>query len=550
MTRHRSSPYSRTDATRIRENTSKMHHQQHRSRSRRPPPPNTRVTSPTTFPKSTFVNAATTANLFTESSPLRPPRGASLIHSKYGSVGSFSVHSRQPTGVQQMQALSPPRFYVQKRECVAIDIDLDVEDIAGTFPPNSLSTTANLNSITLSDTALFISAIKELVYGGDGYVEVDDDTLTMIRGSIHNIPPTASGPLFPALLRDIKQIHDRVSGDALPHTTPEDISLPHALSRIAYIFHTPVPTYASSRFQLPETREKLIQILANLLYARFDVVEPRWASFLTYLDRAEKRDSNQTLVNEPCCGTAAAAMFGKEGMEEMKVDSAVSLQPSRLLDPSELSITPDGEQPDIFQDFDMTPDATRYIFYTGQLNAFTPLLSPKRSASSPTVSTLQTLLQQKSKSSVAGEAPPLHTAIARIPSTSLHPGDRLILLSGWQDPSNTTPATNTATFLPPPPDMVPDCPPPGRGMKPNGPTFETAQLAHLECADHLFSNYTRLTVRVLSSRSNVPFHFSGPRTDGEDGFEEGRVEVQNRVRDALRWGGVRVGKGVEEAFFW
>ncbi|KAJ3141426.1 hypothetical protein HK100_006855 [Physocladia obscura] len=154
------------------------------------------------------------------------------------------------------------------------------------------------------------------------------------------------------------------------------------------------------------------------------------------------------------------------------------------------------------------------------------------------------------------ESPTLRTAIAQMPATGLTPGDIFLVLCTWHEPISGSSATNSVSdtllsrrpksnFIPTPSSLDKFATISYSKTTDNQQSgFEKALYARLESILDLGSGVSQMVVEVIDERDDVAFQFGiGNEVDVS------RLVVENRVRDSLRFGAVRIDEDVFNAFF-
>ncbi|KAJ3066374.1 hypothetical protein HDU98_010336 [Podochytrium sp. JEL0797] len=464
---------------------------------------------------------------------------------------------------------------------------------------------------SLKDIVDFMQAVKHLVHVQNGSIEIPDEQMALIRASVFTFtdmafeinPNLARATQFcekklPDLLCNIQFINRSVQtplahGPATPPPSPIDtdtanLSISTSLTRAVQILQTnspqigvgvPVIARFMDKIEFYWMRQRLVSVLVFTLGCRFDVAGKELRDLVHQTVLMDKRDSAQTLVNVAGSIAGMQESWGdakqrgvvehdvkqrKFGVSGSVVEAAVSKVESRS------RVCTGEDEP---QDVDAP---TTYLIYTGPKDAFLPVQNHKPShlahPSPPPAfehNKLGSLLSRR-RPPVSVTSKILKSAIARMPASALVPGDLFVILSGWHsaDPEangaaslslqkgHSVTVSPKTECLPAPPLIESDFnkfarPDYGVGIQSRSAResgkafqgFESVALARLESADHLVAGYSRLTVEVLKEREAVPFRFGGV----EGGMD--KVEVENRVKDALRFGAVRIEKEVADGLF-
>ncbi|KAJ3242125.1 hypothetical protein HDU78_001503 [Chytriomyces hyalinus] len=576
------------------------------------------------------IQYASTASLFQskthEGTPLLqtsvgPRNGLSHANKyKYGSVGVFAPPLLDPKRAMSMDrradsgvVFDATKFRVRRDLSLKQESDENESDQAleSAFSEMKIDSEVDRHTQELTE---FVACIKHLVTVPEGSVFISDVHMGLIRSSVFKVYDSvfkksasstttasnhciASLPKLMSSLTFISNNANRDSSDdnAFSHTQNIDTasaneSIRTALERAMQILGINedecVVGLVHDRVEFYWVRERLCSVFCCLVGGKTVEARQELASLFTQAQKAEKRDSNQTLVDTEASrpfldewdGYEEKELDGKHAassqvpvsqvQEESVMSPVVSLLelPSPILEPAYEAYTPtdDGE-----------PTNSTFLVYTGELNAFSPV---ERSISSnnnnggtkesPTITFAEFMkknpvtrkqvqhprtglptIQTKNLIPAFRSRMNLKSAIARIDSDTLSPGDTLIIMSGWKGDTVPTP---TATFLPPPPALdepaIIDATQRKKALKQG---FETVSLARLESSEFLFPGYSRLTVCVQEELASVHFDLGANQSGhvGNPGFDEDMFEVRNRVQDALKFGAVRVGCGVKEAFF-
>ncbi|KAI8832751.1 hypothetical protein BJ741DRAFT_282081 [Chytriomyces cf. hyalinus JEL632] len=577
------------------------------------------------------IQYASTASLFQskvhEGTPLLqtslgPRNGLSQANKyKYGSVGVFAPPLLDPKRAMSMDrradsgvVFDATKFRVRRDLSLKRQSDESESDQAleSAFSEMKIDSEMDRQTQDLTD---FVACIKHLVTVPEGSVFISDVHMGLIRSSVFKVydsvfkkgassATTASDHCIaslPELMSSLTFINNNANRDssddnAFSHTqnidtTSANESIRKALERAKQILgvdENECVGLVHDRVEFYWVRERLCSVFCCLVGGKTVEARQELASLFTQAQKAEKRDSNQTLVDteasrpfldewdgyeekEQLDGKQAAVsqVPVSQVQEESVMSPVVSLLelPSPIIEPAYEAYTPtdDGE-----------PTSSTFLVYTGELNAFSPVERSISSSNnknggneeSPTITFAEFMkknpVTRKQVQHLRAELPTIQTknlipafrcrmnlksAIARIDSDTLSPGDTLIIMSGWKGDTVPTP---TATFLPPPPALDEPAIIVGTQRKtPLKQGFETVSLARLESSEFLFPGYSRLTVCVQEELATVPFDLSANQSGhiGNPGFDEDMFEVRNRVQDALKFGAVRVGCGVKEAFF-
>ncbi|KAI8608352.1 hypothetical protein BC830DRAFT_1155679 [Chytriomyces sp. MP71] len=140
--------------------------------------------------------------------------------------------------------------------------------------------------------------------------------------------------------------------------------------------------------------------------------------------------------------------------------------------------------------------------------------------------------------------------IAQMPSLGISSGDIFVILSGWTE-AEGVPAVATArprsNFIPAPPTLragVRSCASQKLTQQAmEGCGFKHVCVARVDAVEDLSVGSCRVAVSFLRERLCVPFAFSAVC-----GTEVARLILENRVRDAMMYGSVRVGVDVVDSF--
>ncbi|KAI8829207.1 hypothetical protein BJ741DRAFT_669625 [Chytriomyces cf. hyalinus JEL632] len=572
------------------------------------------------------IQYASTASLFQskmhEGTPLLqaslgPRNGLSHANKyKYGSVGVFAPPLLDPKRAMSMDqradsgvVFDATKFRVRRNLSVKQQVEENESDQTLESAFSEMKIDSEMDQQT-KDLTEFIACIKHLVTVPEGSVFISDVHMGLIRSSVFKVydsvfkkgassATTVSDHCIPELMSSLTFINNNANRDssddnAFSHiqnidTTSANESIRTALERAMQVLGVDEDECVGlvlDRVEFYWVRERLCTVFCCLVGGKTAEARQELKSLFTQAQKAEKRDSNQTLVDTEASRPFLDEWDGYEGkefdgklqptvlqvpashvQEETVLSPVVSLLelPSPILEPSyeEYSPTNDDE-----------PTNSTFLVYTGELNAFSPVersISNNNNAitkDSPTITFAEFMkknpVTRKQVQHPRAELPTIQTknlipafrsrmnlksAIARIDSDTLSPGDTLIIMSGWKGDTVPTP---TATFLPPPPALDEPAIIDGTQRKtPLKQGFETVSLARLESSEFLFPGYSRLTVCVQEELATVPFDLRANQTGhvGNPGFDEDMFEVRNRVQDALKFGAVRVGYGVKEAFF-
>ncbi|KAJ3234075.1 hypothetical protein HDU77_000471 [Chytriomyces hyalinus] len=577
------------------------------------------------------IQYASTATLFQskthEGTPLLQtslgPRNGLGRHAnkyKYGSVGVFAPPLLDPKRAVSMDqrtdsgvVFDATKFRVRRDLSVKQQSDETESDQALETAFSEMKIDSEVDQQT-KDLTDFVACIKHLITVPEGSVFISDVHMGLIRSSVFKVydsvfkkgassTTTASdhcNASLPKLISCLTFINNNANRDssndnAFSHTqnidtTSANESIRKALERAMQILgvyeDASVAGLVHDRVEFYWVRERLCSVFCYLIGGKTVEARQELASLFTQAQKAEKRDSNQTLVDTDASrpfldewdGYEEKELDGKQTVsqvpipqiqEESVMSPVISLLelPSPILEPSYEEYSPTATDDD-------EPTNSTFLVYTGELNAFSPV---ERSVSnnnnvitkdSPTITFAEFMkknpVTRKQAQHPRAELPTIQTknlipafrsrmnlksAIARIDSDTLSPGDTLIIMSGWKGDTVPTP---TATFLPPPPALDEPAIIDGTQRKNTlKQGFETISLARLESSEFLFPGYSRLTVCVQEELATVPFDLSANQSGhfGNPGFDEDMFEVRNRVQDALKFGAVRVGCGVKEAFF-
>ncbi|KAJ3232917.1 hypothetical protein HDU81_002604 [Chytriomyces hyalinus] len=556
---------------------------------------------------------------------------------KYGSVGVFAPPLLDPKRAMSMDrrvdsgvVFDATKFRVRRDQTsvplkhLSAETETANEDHALASAFSEMTIHSEMDTRT-QDLADFVACIKHLVTVPEGSVYISDanvsvpaparycslpDTLILqmglIRSSVFKVydsvfkkgasSTTASDECIatlPNLMSNLTFINnnanrDSSEDDAFSHTqsidtTSANESVRTALERGMQVLGVQDESVdlVHDRIEFYWVRERLCSVFCSLVGGKRVEARQELKALFTQAQKAEKRDSNQTLVD-----TEASRPFLDEwdGYEEKESDGkqAVSQDPlsqvqeEAVMSPvASLLELPSPILGPTYEEYTPTePTSATFLVYTGELNAFSPV---ERSTSNtnnisaedtPTITFAEFMkknpvtrkqaqhprpalptIQTKNLPTAFRSRMNIKSAIARIDSDTLSPGDTLIIMSGWKGDTVPTP---TATFLPPPPALDEPAVIDGTQRKTAlKQGFETVSLARLESSEFLFPGYSRLTVCVQEELATVPFDMSVKQHGhvGNPGFDEDMFEVRNRVQDALKFGAVRVGSEVKEAFF-
>ncbi|KAJ3022952.1 UNVERIFIED_CONTAM: hypothetical protein HDU68_008850 [Siphonaria sp. JEL0065] len=409
------------------------------------------------------------------------------------------------------------------------------------------------------DVVDLVEAIKYLVIIEGGGVSISEDQMKMVRSSVFAVTAlaftthadTAKASSFcmtklPLLLCHIQLINQRAceqtdfSDSTAADDTFTDLAIAiyiimHSLTRaLELITSTSSSPNAPSTIDMDDffsphihhfwVRERICTVLAFILGNKMQFAETELNQLMQQVVEQEKRDSTQPLTIESSTATENSVAIENTA-------AATSLEQC----PSE-------------------PPKT-YLLYTSSIDTFL---------------------------AVSTETPLIRTAVAQMSSAGLFPGDLFILLCSWHDESNTTsngrPRSN---FIPN--NNIPNDSNNERYQRPpvknvarkrssiqmlSDPIqqsflaqsqvrtsqyrswFDKVLYVRLEAIEDVHGEsvggggVSKMTISVIQERETVGFDFIA----GMDG-DVSRMVLENRVKDSLRFGAVRVENEVVKAFF-
>ncbi|ORY39297.1 hypothetical protein BCR33DRAFT_410321 [Rhizoclosmatium globosum] len=441
---------------------------------------------------------------------------------------------------------------------MSADVKLKLEKIGSEFELPSVEKAmveaeemGRVDGLSAQDVVDFIEAIKYLVIIEGGGVSISVDHMKLIRSSLFaftdlaftTTSDNAKASLFclqklPSLLLNIQLINQRAceQTDFSQQTNDSYLDLAIASHFITDSLSRAVDLITSSTSksydeiipfplnvdhisqQIPHywVRERICTLLALTLGNRIPEATKELVDFIHQVVEQEKRDSSQTLTGD---------------------NNDTELNTNDHLDPDETLIHDLQLDPSSSPFLQHTPKT--YLLYTSSIDTFLP---------------------------VNPETPHIRTAIAQMSAVGLYPNDRFILLCAWHDKSSAPLLSSgrpKSNFLPNPPAMrverrkssmaVERNPGVEKGRSLFRSWFERVALVRLveivdlstQSGGNGAGQCSRMTVEVLEEKDVVGFEFLA----GMGGGDLGRLVLENRVRDSLRFGAVRVEDEFVRAFF-
>ncbi|KAJ3022050.1 UNVERIFIED_CONTAM: hypothetical protein HDU68_009334 [Siphonaria sp. JEL0065] len=561
----------------------------------------TSLSSPTYFKPPSSTTPYSTASLFAQpsqmfkrSSTRRPalarPNSISSVEDKFRIQQLSRQNSLASTCTTE--TLRDPKHDGQMDTLISSWSKLEISDSKPSTCRINQTTSQHTQEVSTRDIFNFIESVRHLVCVNSGSLEIPDEQMGFIRATVFSFydlvyddsSSVTEASQFclkklPEILCNLQLISRSVnkSADSPIHIESDSInervanaSISASLTRCIQLLQT-LPQYTfglalnANRFmdkiEFYWMRQRICSVIVFTLGNKLDIALKELGLLIQQTSEAEKRDSAQTLVGYN------------------RSDSCISVSDNKLdfkLPSLSLPVVENEAVPNT------------YLIYTGKTDAFLPVpRKPSRTPSQVATDGKETLasLLSNSKStrrqqhppqplnttnlaSYSNEQPQLKSAIARMPASAISPGDMFIILSGYQ-PDESNSASFTAlnqprsVTVPKPTSLIP-APPSIQSSFKKASTFESipacsttkqesgfdsVALAKLVSAEHLFPGYSKLTVSVLKEKDSVGFRFGGGGGVGGQVQDWERLELENRVKDALKYGAVRVESELFDGLF-
>ncbi|KAI9336928.1 hypothetical protein BDR26DRAFT_864236 [Obelidium mucronatum] len=445
-----------------------------------------------------------------------------------------------------------------------------------------------IDGLKAQDVVDFVDSIRYLVRIDGGGVSISPEQVKMIRSSVFAVTDLAftsstdatKASAFcmtklPVLLCHIQVIQQHAceqtdfsidnDNDTFMDLAIASYTISNSLSRAVALITSSTVSAGSISQELDMddffshhlhyfwVREQICLVLAYILGNKIQDAESQLLQLIHQVAEQEKRDSQQI----------ASSNSYSDTNNEASIDAVNSIQHN-------------------------------VVAYAPPLPSNEPTTIPTRSIATPTFTTTSTALTTSSSrpenelpktyllytSSIdtflptSSETPQIRTAIAQMSAAGLYPGDFFILLSSWHDENNGA-VSGSNTRQRPRSNFIPQqqqqqkfrrqhIQNAGELLVEKKPQFRSwfDRVSFVKLIDIVeeplsslsndnsnsntdnSNNNSTMTIEVLQEKDTVGFEF----VSGMDG-NVSRMVLENRVKDSLRFGAVRVEQDVVKAFF-